>query len=352
VFFRTPSVSLELGRNNIWLGHGRHGSLLLSNNAEPYTLVRFRTERPFQIPYIGNFDYTLFHGWPREFHIIGHQLSWYPASWFEFNIKQTIVYTGNFTFGEYVKMFTGRDANIGNELGTTDSRASFEIALNAGFFSDLAPIIKDTRVYVEYAGEDLYAKWQRPDARLDKSLWVGPFGFELLDTGLLTGIEVVLVDAHFIAEYAQNYKSHYLFYDPYNGNRPYNSSWYRHWEQPYFKNNNALMGHHMGTAAEIISLHYKQSLSDFTVSLIMSRRHRWNISDLNREIYFKDGPPERQDSFAGSLEYHYSQFTLSVKMIYNTYNNTDRNQNSVINNPSAGETAQEFLAGIAFTIYL
>jgi len=67
LFLRTPAVSLEIGRNNIWLGNAYYGSLLLSNNAEPYTLIRFRTEQPFRIPYIGTFDYSLFHGWPRKF---------------------------------------------------------------------------------------------------------------------------------------------------------------------------------------------------------------------------------------------------------------------------------------------
>ena len=352
LFLRTRAVSLEIGRNNIWLGNAYYGSLLLSNNAEPYTLIRFRTEQPFRIPYIGTFDYSLFHGWPRNFNIIGHTLSWYPASWFEFNLKQTISYTGTYGFSDYLKMFSGREANISGGVGQTDSRASFEIAADLRFLSNLSPNVTGVKMYGEYGGEDLYAKWQTADAVLDKDLWVGPFGFELLDTGIITGLLLTTTNAEFIIEYAQNYKSHYVFYDPYDGGRPYNISWYRHTAQPAFTNNGALMGHHMGSAAEMLSMHYTRSFIDFAGSFIVSRRHRWNIMLEDFDKSFKSGVPENQISFGGKLQYQQSQYSITLHLLYNAYKNVDRNTNSVINDPVAGHSAEEFIAGFVFTLLL
>ena len=352
VFLRTDAVSLEIGRNNIWLGNAYYGSLLLSNNAEPYTLVRFRTERPFRIPYIGNFDYTLFHGWPREFNIIGHKLSWYPASWFELNMKQTIVYTGTYRFIDYLTMFTGRDANLNDGLGETNSRASFEFVLDMGFLSKITPAITRARVYLEYGGEDLYAIWQKPDAVLDKDLWVGPFGFELLDTGIISGLILQIINSEIILEYAQTYKNHYLFYDPYNGGRPYNSSWYRHSVQPPFQNNGAIMGHHMGTAAEMLSIILSHSFNEFSSTFLFSRRHRWHINLEDFNLSYKVGPPERQDSYKGILKYKQNQYSVSLQLTYNTYNNVDENLELVINRPQENVKAQEYLLGITFTVNL
>lgn len=353
VFFRSNSISLEVGRNNIWFGSGQYGSLLLSNNAEPFTLVRFRTERPFNIPYIGSFHYTLFHGWPRNFNIFGHKLSWLPISWLEFNIKQTNVYSGKYKFIDYLKMFTGREANIKNELGKTDSRASFGTAVSLNFISNLSNTISDIKLYLEFGGEDLYAKWQVSDAYLDKDLWIGPFGFQLLDTGLLSGLAVSISQADIFLEYAQNYKNHYIFYDPYKGMRPYNVSWYRHTLQPPFKNNGAIMGHHMGSSAEMLSLHYRHSFSHFSTSIIMSRRHRWNIIlgaiDLRT---FKEGPAERQDSFLGLVEYHYNRFSCTIMITYNMYKNADINPSPVINTPVASRRADEVLFGLVIKMYI
>ena len=351
LFLRTRAVSLEIGRNNIWLGNAYYGSLLLSNNAEPYTLIRFRTEQPFRIPYIGTFDYSLFHGWPREFNLIGHKLSWYPFSWMEVNLKQTISYSGNYKFTDYLKMFTGQEANIPGDLGRTDSRASFEVATDIHILTNIITSIKNAKLYFEYGGEDLYAKWQSEGGQFDKNIWVGPFGFELLDTGTLTGLHLQTENSGIIFEYAQNYKSHYIFYDPYNGGRTYNVSWYNHNVQPSFLNNNAIIGHHMGSAAEMLSLHYTRSFMDFTGSFVFSRRHRWNLIFELFDNTFKGGAPERQDSFGGKLQYQQNNYSITFHILYNAYKNVDRDTNPVINNPVAGEKAEEFLTGLVFTVY-
>jgi hypothetical protein len=345
LFLKTSSISLEFGRNNIWLGNGYYGSLLLSNNAEPYTLLRFRTERDIRIPFIGSFGYTIFHGWPRRFNLLGHQLSWRPTSWLELNLKQTIVYTGTYNFIDYLEMFTGKEANIGGKLGRTDSRASIELAFSLGFIKNRYPKIRNAMFYIEYGGEDLYAKWQVPDSFLDKELWVGPFGFQFLDTGLQTGIAIESQSDRTVIEYAQNYKSHYIFYDPYNGGRPYNVSWYRHTSQPAFQNYGNIMGHHMGSAAELLSFHYTRSFGRMSASVMFSRRHRWHIvlEEFNRSS--KNGIAERQDAFGGTLKFKHNKLEFSFNLHYNYYKNTDSELNPLVNRPVSGERTEEIISG-------
>jgi hypothetical protein len=94
--------------------------LLLSNNAEPYTLCTipdrtqasdFRTSAVLVIQFITDGLAGL--------SLLGHQLSWRPVSWLELNLKQTIVYTGTYNLiANYLEMFTGKEANIGGKAGT------------------------------------------------------------------------------------------------------------------------------------------------------------------------------------------------------------------------------------------
>jgi hypothetical protein len=226
------------------------------------------------------------------------------------------------------------------------------MAINLAFLTDIYSAITEAKLYAEYAGEDLYAKWQSDDSQLQKDLWVGPFGFELLDTGILTGIQLYSENSRFIFEYAQNYKSHYLFYDPYNGNRPYNLSWYSHSVQPPFLNNGALMGHHMGSAAEMLSVHYTQILSEFTVSLLLSRRHRWHVTRDSNDIFYKAGSPERQNVLSSMISRQINHYTLSLNFTFNQYKNVDQNMNEVINRPEAGVKAVEYLLGVTLKVDL
>jgi hypothetical protein len=187
---------------------------------------------------------------------------------------------------------------------------------------------------------------------LDKDLWVGPFGFQLLDTGIISGIILQTDVGEFIFEYAQTYKNHYIFYDPYKSGRPYNSSWYRHSVQPPFLNHGAIIGHHMGTSAEMLSFHYTQIFDNFSTSFLVSRRHRWHINLEEYNLSYKIGPPERQDSFKGTLTYTLNQYSLALELTYNTYNNVDRNPDPLINRPLSGKKAEEFLMGFIFVVFL
>jgi len=59
-----PNVDIEIGKDAQWWGPGYHGSLLLSNNAVPLTIIKFTNPVPFELPWIlksfGPFKFVFF----------------------------------------------------------------------------------------------------------------------------------------------------------------------------------------------------------------------------------------------------------------------------------------------------
>jgi hypothetical protein len=43
---------VEGGRDSLWWGPGHHGALLVSNNAEPFTMIKLSNPQPLQLPWI------------------------------------------------------------------------------------------------------------------------------------------------------------------------------------------------------------------------------------------------------------------------------------------------------------
>jgi hypothetical protein len=343
VILTSHNISLEVGRNNLWLGHSSYSPLLLSNNAEPYTLVQVRSVRPVKIRYVGGLSYALFHGWPRNFNVLGHRITWHPSSWLEFSVNQTVAYDDRYTLLQYLQLLTAQEANVRGRLGRADTRASIESALSLDFIHKFVPMVKTGKLYFEYGGEDLYAYWQKDD-----DLWVGPFGFEFLEKGYGGGIHLATETEVFRFEYAQNYKNHYLFYDPYDGARDYSWVWYRHNVQEPFQNGGAVMGHQMGSTAENYVGSISKELGDLSVSFMYNRRLRYKVRYVN-DFAFKDGDPEILNRFVLEGSYRFDELSISAFLIYNRYHNVDINPDILLTDPVSGRAAREFLAGIRIT---
>jgi hypothetical protein len=43
---------IQAGRDSLWWGPGRHGSILMSNNAKPFTMIQITNPQPIQLPWI------------------------------------------------------------------------------------------------------------------------------------------------------------------------------------------------------------------------------------------------------------------------------------------------------------
>jgi hypothetical protein len=154
---------IQFGQDSKWWGQGRHGSLLLSNNAEPLMAVSLRNARPFILPLLGLFQFETFLSKledDRDFdrpYFWGLRFSFKPHPLFELGLHRTAIFGGSgrpgLSFGDVL------DIVFGAKTSTGDEDLSNQIA---GFdFRAYLPFLK-TSLYGEYAGEDVKEGYRYP----------------------------------------------------------------------------------------------------------------------------------------------------------------------------------------------
>jgi hypothetical protein len=142
-------IKISFGKQNLWLGPGQSGSLLLSNNAQPITMLQIDNESPFAVPglsrFLGPVRVTSFLGqlsgqnWvynpppseglnpnvdPRflvgpNFHpqpfVHGNKISFHPTPNLELGMGVTAIFGGPglpVTLHEFVRSYYSHSANI------------------------------------------------------------------------------------------------------------------------------------------------------------------------------------------------------------------------------------------------
>ncbi|MFH0992626.1 MAG: capsule assembly Wzi family protein [bacterium] len=341
-------IYLELGRGTYWMGHGVHGSLLLSNNGEPFTIVKFQTEKPFSIPYLGKFNYTLFNGWPQNFKILGHRLSWYPMEWLELGANQTVIYQRKYKFWEFFRILGASDSNV-ESVYNNDQRASLDIAVKLSFLKDYFPPFIDGKVYYEYAGEDLFAWFQKED-----KIWVGPLGFEFLDIGETVGLWLRTEDQEFRLEYSQNYRNRSRFHSfiGHFGYDGYTRKWYGGpggaWNLA-FLNVGAVMGHHMGNVADDLFLDIVQQVGKGSINIFYDKERHGLISltDWPQQV---SEFPEIRHQYGIGVNYNWTGFSLKGVALMNQYKNVSLTGNVLYSVPTPRRDANESIIGLQVSI--
>jgi membrane-associated phospholipid phosphatase len=154
IAFTVNNVQLSFGKQSSWLGPGRSGSLLLSNNADSMTMMKIESVSPFKIPLLSNLlgplraEYFLGQLGGTLFELNGNTLigpgnvnpqpvlSGYKANFkptpnFEFGMGITAQFRGPglpFTWGNFVRTFyvhnqsgpTASNANPGKRISSAD----------------------------------------------------------------------------------------------------------------------------------------------------------------------------------------------------------------------------------------
>jgi hypothetical protein len=345
-------ISLELARGSVWLGHGYHGSLQLSNNAEPFTLLKFQSETPLRIPYLGTLSYVLFNGWPREFKLLGHRLTYKPIEWLELGGTQTVIYQQPYKFWEFFRIITAAESNVAS-FYNTDMRASMDVAFNLSFLSEVLPPLTGGKLYAEYAGEDIFAFWQKED-----DLWVGPFGFELLDTGTLFGLLLTTASQELRIEYAQNYRNVSLFHD-FKGQFGYDRftyKWYggtSGWAgNPHFINGGAVMGHHMGNAADDLYFEFRQKWTSTSIAISYNKQRRGLVKPEVLPWRELREEPEILSRFGVSIAHTMEPVDLSSVLYLNDYRNASLTGDPLNVVPTPRRDAREVIFGFTASIRL
>jgi hypothetical protein len=154
-------LDLTVGKDSQWWGPGYHGALLLSNNAEPFTMVRLENPQPVLLPwilkYLGPFRWTFFvtkleddrHDVPHPY-FWGMRVDFKPHPYVEVGLERTAMLCGEgraCSAGTWWRSFTGTSENVsGKESG--DQKAGFDVKVTLPF--RLQPV----QLYTEIDGED------------------------------------------------------------------------------------------------------------------------------------------------------------------------------------------------------
>ena len=150
------NLQISFGKQNLWWGPSRSGSLLLTNNAEPLTMFRVSRLQPLLLPW----KFGLFGPWRAEFFIgalDGHQypkdplihgqrISVQPTPNLEIGFSRTVVFGGRgfpllssrpLTFGNFWKSFASFGDHSGVQAGTEsdagDRRGGFDLRYRVPF---------------------------------------------------------------------------------------------------------------------------------------------------------------------------------------------------------------------------
>lgn len=257
------SLEAEMGKDSLWWGPGYEGSMLMSNNAEPFKMVKVSTPNPIQLPWIfrrfGPFKAVWFLTELEEDRTVaepkltGLRLNFKPHPALEVGLSRAIMFGGSgiprVGVRDYLNMWRpGPEQAENNQLAGFDVSAVIPLG-------DKMPV-KSVKLYGDFAGED--------EAGWIPSNWGKLFGMQLNDV-LRTGRTDLRI------EYADNHVSD----EP---NVFYTHSVY----QPGYTYKGRIIGHHMGTDARDVLIRLTHYLREDVILGVEFDREVTNLSSEPR----------------------------------------------------------------------
>jgi len=290
--FEFWNVALKIGRDSLWWGPGRHGALLVSNNAFPFDLIHVGSVAPFSLPgflaWLGTFEVEGFLTRLEEnrdfsnVRLLGLRLVYRPREEITIGITRMTMFGGEgrpdlslIDFGRLYFSDPNRSGRFEvNELGGVDVRLRLPISKGHAI-----------EMYGEYGGED--------EAGLRPS-----------KPALLGGVEWVNGGRRVLIEYANNHVN----------DAP--DVWYTHslYTSGYTYRGN-IIGHHMGSDAK-----------DFYVRAELPFREGWiggvDYEQQNRRL--SSPVQEKIRRWGGDAVYsERTGFSYSVRLIYEEIENVN-----------------------------
>lgn len=152
-------IELSAGRQSLWWGQGRHGSLVLTNNAKPLDMVRLTNPSPVLLPwifrYLGPFRFDFFVSRLEEERAVpepwfgGFRLNIKPLPWLELGASRTAMIGGegrpDVGFDDLLTIIGGE--NLSGNDDTSNSVAALDARLRL-------PFLGGAELYGEMGGED------------------------------------------------------------------------------------------------------------------------------------------------------------------------------------------------------
>jgi hypothetical protein len=258
------NLEVEVGKDSLWWGSGYHGSILMSNNTEPFKMIKISNPRPILLPWIfrrlGPFKAVWFltkletgRTIP-EAKLTGLRLNYKPNPAFEFGLSRAIMFGGSGRPGvglrDYFSMW-----RPGPEQPETNQLAGFDASVLIPLDGKIPA--KSIKLYTEFIGEDEAGGLPAKQGRL--------FGMQLNDI-FRTGRTDLRI------EYANNHVPGYP-------NVFYTHGLYR----TGYKYKGRIIGHHMGTDARDLFVRLTHYLrEDLILGLEFDREVR-GLSSTTRQ---------------------------------------------------------------------
>lgn len=257
-------LDLQLGKDSQWWGPGYHGSILLSNNAEPLTMVRITNPQPVLLPwifkYLGPFRFVFFVTRLEEERTIpepylwGMRLNFKPHPYIEIGLQRTALLGGegrDKSISTWWNSFTGKGENETGS-GAGDQRAGGDIKITVPWQ------VQPFQVYLEAAGED--------EARGLPYKWAYLTGIYL---PRILSLERISMRGEYAATHVEGSPN----------------VWYNHGiYTDGYKYKGRIIGHHMGTDSKdiFVELSYLIPEKDGRISISYDREEH-NLSGAVRE---------------------------------------------------------------------
>ena len=256
---------LVLGRDAQWWGPGYNGAILLSNNAEPFTMVRLTNPvsepLPWIFKYLGPLKFTFFvtrldkdRNDFAEPQLWGMRFDFKPHPLLEVGLERTALMGGQGRPegpGTWIDGFFGRNEHGSNETG--DQRAGYDLKLTLPF--RLQPL----QVYWQAAGEDNVHGYPTQWAYL---------------AGIYLPRVLACERIGLRAEYASTHMTHHP-----------GSAWYTHHIYTSgYTYNDMIIGHHMGSDSRdaFFELSYRMPERNARIALSYDEKQH-NVSEPVRE---------------------------------------------------------------------
>jgi hypothetical protein len=211
-------VEIEAGKDSLWWGPGHHGSILMSNNAAPFTMVKVTNPQPLELPWIfkglGPFRAEWFWTDLGEDRVLPHtklsgvRINIKPSPWLEFGASRVIMFGGRGVprvgLRSYAKMFVALSEQAeNNQLAGFDASLGLPLPAN--------PLLRSVKLYSDAAGEDESGGWP--------SKWSYLLGVQfndILRTGR-TDARFEYTDTHEVLYQHSVYTSGYTYHDRFIG---------------------------------------------------------------------------------------------------------------------------------------
>ena len=265
--FSAVGLDLEVGRDSQWWGPGYNGAILLSNNQDPFTMIKLTNDRPAVLPwifrYLGLTKFTAFvtklgsDATPPRPYLWGLRVEFKPSPYFEFGASRLAQLGGEGRpagLQMWLDSFTGSGENGQN--GSADDPGKQE----AGFDGKVTfPFsVQPVQMYFEADGTDECGGFPCRWAKL-----VGVYLPRILSYDRVD----------FRAEYADNHVS----------GRPVPNVWYDRGEYNfvYSTDKDLIIGDHMGTDSDDLFLQADYFIPKLGGRVYLSYdRERHNLSGL------------------------------------------------------------------------